>query len=282
MPATAAVTSTGSGILRPEQLAQFVTTRRHPPGPAVAAWVENYWSLAWDLPGGTSFLSETLPHPACSLTLERGSHPRPEVGAELVVVTGVITRRFGVRVQGWGRVAGVKFRPGGLAALVGGQARGWTDRVVPAREVVASSVVEVLTALDAPSDGDVDAWTEPVGVALAALSTRPDARYERLLDIVADMLADHSLVTVAQVGRRHGTSVRTLQRWFIDYVGVGPKWVLARYRMHDVVTALDDGYAGSLADLAHAHGWYDQAHFTRDFVRLVGVTPGQYRERRDI
>jgi AraC-like DNA-binding protein len=55
--------------------------------------------------------------------------------------------------------------------------------------------------------------------------------------------------------------------------------VLARYRMHDAVSRLDEGYDGSLADLAAEHGWYDQAHFTRDFRRLVGQSPGSYAAR---
>ena len=79
---------------------------------------------------------------------------------------------------------------------------------------------------------------------------------------------------------RHALSTRRLQRLFARYLGVGPKWVLARYRMHDVVAALDAGHAGSLAELAVAHGWYDQAHFTRDFTALVGTTPARYREGR--
>ena len=49
--------------------------------------------------------------------------------------------------------------------------------------------------------------------------------------------------------------------------------------MHDVLTALDNGYDGSLADLAATYGWYDQAHFNRDFLGLVGVTPTGYRDR---
>jgi AraC-like DNA-binding protein len=87
------------------------------------------------------------------------------------------------------------------------------------------------------------------------------------------------LLTVAQVEERHGVSDRTLQRWFARYVGVGPKWVLARYRLHDVVTELDQGHAGPLADVAARHGWYDQSHFVRDFRSLTGVTPGEYAAR---
>ena len=49
--------------------------------------------------------------------------------------------------------------------------------------------------------------------------------------------------------------------------------------MHDAVAALDAGATEGLADLAARLGWYDQSQFARDFVRLVGVSPGAYRDR---
>jgi AraC-like DNA-binding protein len=55
--------------------------------------------------------------------------------------------------------------------------------------------------------------------------------------------------------------------------------MVARRRLHDAVAALDDGYDGTLADLAAHGGWYDQNQFARDFAALVGVTPGAYRDR---
>ena len=94
--------------------------------------------------------------------------------------------------------------------------------------------------------------------------------------MIAAMLGDRALVRVAQVEERCGIGTRTLQRLFERYVGVSPKWVLSRYRMHDVVTALDEGYDGSLADLAAEYGWFDQAHFTREFTELIGVRRASY------
>jgi AraC-like DNA-binding protein len=91
------------------------------------------------------------------------------------------------------------------------------------------------------------------------------------------MLQDRSLVRVGQVEERCGIGKRRLQRLFEHYVGATPKWVLARYRIHDAVSDLDAGYAGSLADLAASYGWFDQAHFTREFTKLVGVPPGAYQ-----
>jgi len=91
------------------------------------------------------------------------------------------------------------------------------------------------------------------------------------------LLADRTVVRVSQLEQRHAVGRRQVQRLFARYVGVGPKWVLARYRMHDVVSVLDGGYDGPLTDLAARYGWYDQAHFIRDFTGQVGVTPGEYR-----
>ncbi|MFL6165792.1 MAG: DUF6597 domain-containing transcriptional factor [Ornithinibacter sp.] len=276
--ATTATTASTAGVLRPDEFARHVELVRAPAGEA-AGWVENRWALRWSLPGGRWYDSEVLPHPTCSLTVELGSHPRSGMPAgESVVVTGVCTRRFDVEVRGWGRVAGLRFRPGGLAALTGHPASAWTDRSVPAAEVLPGSLAAELADPALADDGA--AWAQTAERGLAALAhDRPDPRYDLLLDVVTDMLADHTLLTVADVAGRHGVTVRTLQRLFTHYVGVGPKWVLARYRLHDAVADLDAGWPGTLTDLAVRYGWYDQAHFTRDFTALVGVTPGQYRDR---
>ncbi len=194
-----------------------------------------------------------------------------------MVVTGVTTRRFDTVAEGVGWVHGVKLRPGGLAALTGAEMRGLTDRTVPAREVLPPDVVTALATIG-PGTTPADA-TLAAGEALTPLvPAEPDPAYDQLLHVVADMLGDRTLLRVDR-RRRPGTGCRerAVERLFARYVGVGPKCVLARYRMHDVVTALDAGYDGSLADLAAEHGWYDQAHFGRDFTALVGVAPSDYR-----
>jgi AraC-like DNA-binding protein len=272
-------TASQAGVLRPHEFARYVQLERRPAGPLVSRWVENHWALRWDLPEGRSFASQVLAHPTVSLTAELGSHPRPGLPGGRLFVTGVATRRFDVETRGWGRVAGVRFRPGGLTALTGRAASGWTDRTVPAVEVLPSSLCAELAEPDLVEDPL--RWAGAAEAGLAALGPDPDPRYDELLGIVADMLGDRTLLTVQQVGDRHGLTARTLQRLFLHYVGVGPKWVLARYRMHDVVTDLDDGYDGTLTDLAQRYGWYDQAHFTRDFVALVGVSPGAYRSQHE-
>lgn len=274
-------TATHAGILRPEDLAERTRLTRHDCGPGLAAWVENYWTLTWRLPPGRPYPSRLVPHPACNLSAEFGD-ARPEVGSDPVVVTGVPTRRFDVDLSGSGRVVAVKFRPGGLAALTGVDAATLTDRVRPLVEVLptpaGAALAASLQALEPVPDDDV---SDRLDHALDPLATAAsdDPHYRLLVRIVRDLLTDRELSRVGQVVERFGIPERRLQRLFLRYVGVPPKWVIGRYRLHDAITSLDRGYRGSLADLASSLGWYDQAHFNREFTAVTGVPPGEYRAR---
>lgn len=268
----AAPTSTTSGVLRPEQLGQHIDLQRAPCSAEIATWVEGYWQLRWSMPPGQTYLSQILPHPAVSLTVERGD-TRDDVHGETVVVSGVPTHRFEVNVKGHGTVFGIKFRPGGFTAMFGTAANTLRDLVVPAVGLVPQPVHETLIGLE--SELKLSDWTARIDRLLIA--PEPDAEYSMLLDIIARMLTDRTLLRVSQVEQQVGIGRRSLQRLFSHYVGVSPKWVLSRYRMHDVVTAIDDGYDGLLTDLAVTYGWYDQSHFIRDFSALIGTTPSVYQ-----
>jgi transcriptional regulator GlxA family with amidase domain len=121
---------------------------------------------------------------------------------------------------------------------------------------------------------------EVVDDFLLARAPQRDERYDAVLAIVTEIRDDPMLTTVDLAARRYALSERTLQRLFRRYVGVGPKWVLRRARLHDAVDRIDTGRYDDLASLAVELGWFDQAHFTRDFTALVGQPPAAYAARR--
>jgi len=74
-------------------------------------------------------------------------------------------------------------------------------------------------------------------------------------------------------------SVRLLQRLFAGYVGVGPKWVILRYRIHEALEHAETDREVDWAALAADLGYADQAHLVRDFTATVGVPPTAYAAR---
>jgi AraC-like DNA-binding protein len=53
--------------------------------------------------------------------------------------------------------------------------------------------------------------------------------------------------------------------------------VIRRYRLQEAAARLASGEEFDLASLAQSLGYFDQAHFTSDFHKLVGRPPAQYR-----
>jgi AraC-like DNA-binding protein len=248
------------GILRPAETAERAALRRDAPvSEPLRPFVERYWSVRWDLTGQPPFRSEVLSHPCVNVSVESGTEPRFGVRMPAVLLHGVVTRRFTVDLTGAGRVTAVKFRPGGFAAFTG---------------VAAEKLLSAVSAHE-----DDEARAAELDAALLPRAPEPPDAYVDLLGLVAAMLEDRALVRVDQVAALGAMSVRSLQRLFATFVGVSPKAVLARYRLQDAAAAIDAGAVHDLADLAATLGWFDQAHFSRDFRAVVGVPPSAYLQR---
>jgi AraC-like DNA-binding protein len=265
------------GILRPEVQDALVRRDRLEPAPGLATWVEHYWTVRWELddPG---FVAEVVSHPSVHVTVESGNSPRFGHALPAGLVHGVITRRFSQQITGTGRVFGVKFRPGGFGAFTGADVGAWTDRVVRLAAAFGDRA-DILVRDLLPLEKDADRAAVLDEFLLARVPGRDD-RYDQVLAIVRAIQDDPTLTTVELAARRHAMSERTLQRLFRRYVGVGPKWVLQRARLHDAVDRIDTGRVTDLATLALELGWFDQAHFTRDFTAMVGQSPAAYAARR--
>lgn len=103
-----------------------------------------------------------------------------------------------------------------------------------------------------------------------------DAAYRQVLTIIEAMEFDRALTRVDQVTEHFEIPIRTLQRLFRRYVGVTPKWVLRRYRLQDGAHLLAEGRTADLAALALELGYFDQAHFSNEFTKEIGMPPLEY------
>jgi AraC-like DNA-binding protein len=259
------VTAEPKGVLDPALAAQRFRLARYEPAPDLKAFVENFWIVAWDLRGQEPHVQKTLPYPCVHLVFDAGR----------TAIFGVMRGAFEYRQEGIGRVLGVRFRAGGFRGVLGGSVATITDRTIPLSSVyefdVEAAEVSVLGA-----EGDAGMMQ----AAESLLRTRMPPADETtgvVGGIVERIEADRNINRVDELAAQVGMGERALQRLFSDYVGVSPKWVIRRFRLHDAASRLANAEDVNLTYLAQELGYADQAHFTRDFKAIVGRSPSDYR-----
>jgi AraC-like DNA-binding protein len=255
------------GILNPCEGLRHFRLGRHEPSAELAPWVERHWSVHWDLPSGEQFEQEILPHPSVQLAFE----------AHGATVHGIGTRRFLARLEGAGRVVGVKFLPGAFPAFSARPMVDLVDRVLPLADVFGERAREV--ARNVADEADESRAIERIEAFLRELRPRRDEKAEAVARLVALIRDERSLTRSEALARHAGMSLRSLQRLFERYLGLGPKWVICRARVQDAAERVSTGQAVDWATLAVELGYHDQAHLIHDFKAQVGFTPAAYAER---
>jgi len=242
---------------------------RFAPSPDVVDLVRRHWVPMWHLPEGESSEQAVLQYPVC-----------------LVVVAHDYARFYGVQsglsrttLVGTGWAAGVMLQPGARRLLLGQDVSTVTDRHVELSDVLGSQVVtDVRAAMTDPQDPGCrrEAADSLEAVIRAHLPLDDEGRLVN--DLVDHIEHDPSVRQVSQVCDRFGLSERALQRLTRRRLGLTPKWLIQRRRLHEASERLRAG-PGDLAAIAHDLGYADQAHFTRDFRRVTGITPGGFARR---
>jgi len=254
----------GRGVRRPDlAMSRFGLSRSAPSGP-LAPFVEYYWIIRWDLRGQPAHEQTILPHPNVNLVFE----------ASGAGIYGVDRSLFTRRLSGQGKALGVRFRAGCFRPFWGAPIAQLSDRVVPATRLFGPLAEKTRQAvMCADTDADMTGGAE--SLLFSALPDR-DPVAEQAADLVALITSDASLRRVDELSAVSGLSVRALQRLFSGYVGVSPKWVMRRARLHEAALRADSGDPVDWAALAADLGYADQAHLTRDFTAAIGVPPHRY------
>jgi AraC-like DNA-binding protein len=262
------MTDSYKGVVNPAAVGKVFRLERYAPAPDLAPFIEHFWLVAWSLPEGVSHVQRTLPSPCIHLVFDAGR----------TAVFGVMTGSFEYTLKNSGRILGVRFRPGAFRGFLGQPVQSITDRELKLSQLFdCDDEAAERSVLSAPDDaGMVAAASALLRTALPAMGG-VDAQTERVAAVLQAIQQHPDITQVQQLAAHMGISVRRLQMLFREYVGASPKWVIRRNRLLDAAEQLAGGGDVDLATLAQALGYYDQAHFTTDFEKLVGKPPADYR-----
>jgi len=173
---------------------------------------------------------------------------------------------------------GTEFTPSGFYRLFQVDCCRLTDRFTDLSELLP----EVSHELEALVLGVSDVASR-LGRLQGYLQNRvADAVETPYVDLALDVIERHDgRIGVEALARKVCISPRQLQRRFLKCVGVGPKHYAKAVQIKHAFAALQSCDTGELQSIAHAAGYYDQAHFIHDFQRLVGRNPAAFLRHRD-
>lgn len=254
------------GVLTHGNQAEKVWHARYHAPADLDFFVEHFWTVRWNLAGLPPQQVQTLPHPSVHLIFEPGN----------TKLGGVSKGKFSRMIEGDSFVYAIKFRPAGFYPFYGKPLSTLTNRVVDPVTIFGKDFLETEQRL--LNAGSVEAMQAVAEEFLRGRLPAKDETMAFLNELLQKIIADRSITRVEQLPEITGRNIRNLQRLFSTYIGVSPKWVIRRYRIHDALERVKDGGRHHWAALALDLGYADQAHFIRDFKALVGKTPVAYQE----
>lgn len=271
MPGRPARDTEPAHLLDPAEL--HFTIDRYPVPARLAPVARRFWIPVWDVPAGRESPQHVLQYPVC-----------------LIVVTDEYARFYGVAsglstttLTGRGWAVGLMFQPAAGYLLTGRPVREVTDRFVDVESVTGLSGIRLADRIravmrDDPRDEDRRAAARAVVEDHLATLLPVDEEGAFVNAVVETVETTPELLRVDDLCQRFGVAERTLQRVLHKRVGITPKWLIRRRRLHEAADRLRDSDA-DLAAIASDLGYADQAHLTRDFRAATGLTPGRFAAR---
>jgi AraC-like DNA-binding protein len=250
---------------------------RFAPSPELADVVRRHWIPVWSLPEGSRSVQRVLQYPCCNLVIE----------ASYAIVVGPTTGLSTRELTGSGWALGAMLQPAAGALVLGGAVSEFADTATPLETVPGldgTVLVDRVRSALAGQPESATAQQQAVAAVEDALASLLPLDDEGLLvnAIVEYVEGDPRVQRVSQVCEKFDISERSLQRLTARRIGLTPKWLVQRRRLHEAAGRLSSAEPPDLARVAVDLGYADQAHFTRDFRTVTGLTPGEYAaEPRD-
>lgn len=255
----------------------FLTLRPQPP---LDRFVESIWSVR----GSSGYRRFTmLPNNAAQLMVNFGApHAVLSVGGRQVGQThrrawfaGLQDGPLSLESPASSDLVAVRFRPGGAHAFLRVPLEAVTNDVVDAECLfgpAARDLCELLAAADATDRrlAVVERWL------LCRLQPR-EFDFELVQRAVTALTAGGGSVreTSERLGLGHERAIRLFRR----IAGLPPKSLAGVHRFRRALGLLAGGGVAH-GEIALQLGYFDQAHFNREFRRFAGVSPGEFVRRR--
>jgi AraC-like DNA-binding protein len=255
----------------------------HLPVPALRPFIESYW-FARASSGQSATLHESVfVDGKADILFNFGvGYQRQYLDtsgySETLAISNLDAQRLyplTIHQQGSIDLVGVRFRPGGLSAILSVPLHEITNHTLDVQDPFDTRIHELEGRLF-DADGDSHAQARLLdSFFLHRLTSKPAHDFARA--VAAQIEAMHGEISIRQLSRESGYSIRSVDRFFRQYYGFSPKFYARVVRFQRVLAMLSRNPQITLMEVTLSCGYYDQPHFTHEFQQFTGAKPEDYR-----
>lgn len=249
------------------------------PAPALSDVVDWYYVLEHEREVATPDILEVPANCAVALVLTYGDKLEQVEARDRVAilpssfVTGPTGQRRTLRLAGRHRIIGVVLKAPAVSTVLDVRGKELLDQRIPLETVLGAAAVELVERVaEARSRG------EAVNVLQDILQTRlrtASFQAKRVGAALDYIISSRGAIDVNVLSERVNMSPRQLRRCFKEHLGMGPKRVARIKRFAYVNTLLTRRPHLNWQDVTFLAGFYDQAHFIKEFKQFAGIVPSQ-------
>lgn len=244
-----------------------------PPAVKLSRWIECYWVIESEsvLPVRQKIVPDGFPE----LIFHFGDPYQINISGAWQrqaksLFAGQLRRFFFLENEGRSEIFGIKFKPAAPALLFGVDMSGFTDRVVDLHSLQLGNTKELEHAL-ARARGSEDR----VLLTEQFLQRFCDREPHPVEQSVMAIIHSNGVKSVEELADEIHIGTRQLELYFKKYVGLSPKFYSRIIRFSRIFEYVK-GEKVDWSDVVHLAGYYDQAHFIKNFKAFTGEEPGRY------
>ncbi|MBN1848097.1 MAG: helix-turn-helix transcriptional regulator [Deltaproteobacteria bacterium] len=197
-----------------------------------------------------------------------------DINDEKVYIVGAMQTPILIGMMGHVDVIGIRFKPGGAFPFFGFPINTITDRSIPLDDVWSGISSTMNSRM--PEQTTIRSKTSILeDLLLKRLGTFPvlDAL---TLEAIRIIYKKDGLVSIRTISQNLNITGRHLERKFLKHVGISPKMLCRIVRLQYALSHLKKQHNPIWTYIVYKSGYYDQAHFIKEFKILTGLSPNAY------
>ncbi|ULQ55489.1 helix-turn-helix domain-containing protein [Flavihumibacter rivuli] len=243
--------------------------------------LERFFIAKGNLPPGMVLEDKPMPSIMQSLIIDFGGTPQTAIlpngklfNCEGDLIMGQFSKRYSSTISGTINAIGIQMAPTGIYRLFRQPMTQFANSISYLKDYAVwhASLRRDLEKVDTNEDR-ISILEHYLQENLWMEATDSLTAIEEAARLIRN---EHATITLPRICKSIGMSDRSLQRYFTAYIGVNPKAFMRIARINAVTKLIEQDKPMSWQDILNETGYFDPAHFTKDFKSITGKTPSDY------